>query len=88
MKVKLGDVIICKIESSNNFTYGKPYTIISTSRINTFSDIIRILDDKLTNYEVSSNMIQHMFLTINEWRDKQLNDLGIWYIATTVITQP
>jgi hypothetical protein len=77
MKVKVGDVIICKTENSNNFTYGKPYTIISISRINTFSDIIRILDDKLTNYEVSSNMIQHMFSKINEWRDKQLKELGI-----------
>jgi hypothetical protein len=77
MKVKVGDILISKLKKSNNFTYDKPYNIISIAKINDFDSIIRILNDNSDIHEISSKMIEHMFKTTQDLREEKLKQIGI-----------
>jgi hypothetical protein len=64
--------IICISKHSNRFTYGKIYTI---SNSYASSSIIEIITDDGSNWQCSIGMSQHLFVTLEQWRERQLNKL-------------
>jgi hypothetical protein len=78
-KFRKGDTVVCiNNEKYESFlTLNKVYKIFSYDRLEsgleTYSDYIKVLNDNNTFYYY----LEERFLMLSEWRDKQLNELGI-----------
>jgi hypothetical protein len=64
--------IICISKHSNRFTYGKIYSI---SNSYASSSIIEIITDDGSNWQCSIGMLHHLFTTLDEWRQSQIDKI-------------
>ena len=83
MRLSVGDKIYCKLEISNDLTFGKGYVVTNTRTKNRWNgDDICILDDDGSNWWFGqigeTECWTNWFISEKEWiRDKKLNELGI-----------
>ena len=63
---------MCISKYSNRFTYGKIYTI---SNLYASSSIIEIISDDGSNWQCSIGMLNHLFISLDEWRQKQIDKI-------------
>lgn len=77
--MKVGDKIVCILDTTtiNRITYGKKYVITSCSHQNSWIEngTIIVLDDNKENFEVSYSIRKHIFMSLEQWREQQLNQI-------------
>lgn len=64
--------LICISRHSNRFTYGKIYTI---SNFYTSSSMVEIITDDGSNWQCSIGMLNHLFTSLDEWRQNQIDKI-------------
>jgi len=75
----MSNFVVCVTKDFTAFTYGKSYEVLSDFL---FSSLIDLIDDNgsrplPSRYGVIDNKRVPYFITLDEWRNKKLKEIGI-----------